>query len=43
MMIEGSPTPNGDPKWGVEYAVFFNILALMGKTRNIVYKRALLL
>jgi hypothetical protein len=24
----------GGPKWGMEYAMFFNILAPIGKTRN---------
>jgi hypothetical protein len=29
------------PKWGMENAIFFNIVVLMGKTRNIVYMDAL--
>jgi hypothetical protein len=33
-------SPEG-PKWGMENAAFFNILAPMGKMRNIVYKGAL--
>jgi hypothetical protein len=40
-----SPKPEtffpGGPKWGMDNAVFFNILAPMGTTRNTVYKEAL--
>jgi hypothetical protein len=31
----------GGRKSGIKYAIFFNILAPMDKTRNIVYKEAL--
>jgi hypothetical protein len=30
----------GGPKWGMENAMFFNILVPMGKRRNTVYKEA---
>jgi hypothetical protein len=31
---------HGDPKWGMEYAVFFNILALMAR-REILFTKEL--
>jgi hypothetical protein len=36
----GKLCPVGGTKWGMENSILFNILAQMGKMRNIVYKEA---